>query len=330
MTVIKKIAVLLLLLLMLAVALFSGKQWISINELFASINRLWNGEEYTNLDIILWQIRLPRILTAVIVGASLSIAGSTYQGMFKNPLVSPDILGVSVGASLGAVIAIYFNLSIIGIQLCAFLFGLITVLLVYGIAQLTKRLEPILAMVLSGISISAVLGSAISLVKLLSDPYSQLTTITFWMMGSLTMATMSDLYVVAPIILLCLIPLYLLRWRMNLMSLDDEEVVTLGINIRYLRIIFILIATLITSATVSITGIIGWIGLVIPHLARLWQGPDFRNLLPTSIFLGAAFLLLTDTIARTLFPIEVPLGILTAFIGAPFFIGLLINGKARS
>lgn len=330
MTVIKKIALLLLLLLMLAVALFSGKQWISINELFASINRLWNGGEYTDLDIILWQIRLPRILTAIIVGASLSIAGSTYQGMFKNPLVSPDILGVSVGSSLGAVIAIYFNLSIIGIQIYAFLFGLVTVLLVYAIAQLTKRLEPILAMVLSGISISAVLGSAISLVKLLSDPYSQLTTITFWMMGSLTMATMSDLYIVAPIILLCLIPLYLLRWRMNLMSLDDEEVVTLGINIRYLRIIFILIATLITSATVSITGIIGWIGLVIPHLARLWQGPDFRSLLPTSIGLGAAFLLLTDTIARTLFPIEVPLGILTAFIGAPFFIGLLINGKARS
>lgn len=326
---IKKITPFLILMILLIIAFFSGKQFFSVGEFCSSIQRVITGQKYTDLDIILWQIRLPRILTALLVGASLSVAGSTYQGMFKNPLVSPDILGVSVGASLGAVIAIYFNLSIIGIQMCAFLFGLITVLLVYAIAQLTKRLEPILAMVLAGISISAVLASAISLIKLLADPYSQLTTITFWMMGSLTMATMSDLYVVAPIILICLVPLFLLRWRMNLMSLDDEEISTLGINIRYLRIIFIFIATLITSATVSITGIIGWIGLVIPHLARLWQGPDFRHLLPTSICLGAGFLLVTDTIARSAFPIELPLGILTAFIGAPFFLGLLIKGKTK-
>jgi len=327
---IKKVTIFLILLALIVVAFFCGKQFISINEVWSSIERIVTDKEYTNLDIILWQIRLPRILTALIVGASLAVAGSTYQGMFKNPLVSPDILGVSIGASLGAVIAIYFNYSIVGIQICAFCFGLITVLLVYFVSQLTKRLDPILAMVLAGISISAVLGAAISLIKLLSDPYNQLTTITFWMMGSLTMATISDLYIVAPIILFSLIPLFLLRWRMNLLSLDDEEISALGVNIRYLRIIFILIATLMTSATVSITGVIGWIGLVIPHLARLWRGPDFRSLLPTSIFLGAGFLLLTDTLARSLFPIEVPLGVLTAFIGAPFFLALLIKGKAKS
>ncbi len=312
------------------VAFCVGKLNIPFTDLLSAIAHLFSDQAYSDTDFVLWNIRLPRILTAILVGAALSIAGATYQGMFRNPLVSPDILGVSAGSGLGAVLAIYLGLSVVGVQLFAFVFGLGTVFLVYFISQLVRRLDPILALVLAGIAISALLGAGISLIKLLSDPYSQLTVITFWLMGSLTMATMDDLTIVAPLLFVSMLPLILLRWRMNLLSLDDEEALALGVNIKRLRIIFILSATLMTSAAVSITGLIGWIGLVIPHISRLWIGPDFRKLLPTAMFLGAGFLLLTDTIARTAFPIEIPLGVLTAFIGAPFFLGLLMVGGARS
>ncbi len=314
---------------MLFFAISVGQYAIPLGELLQSIVSLITGKPLTDAEFIIWNIRFPRILTALLVGAALAISGATYQGMFRNPLVSPDILGVSAGSGLGAVVAIYFDLPILGIQLLAFLFGLATVGIVYLVSQLVRRLDPILALVLAGIAISALLGAGISLIKLLSDPYSQLTMITFWLMGSLTMATMSDLYVVGPIFMIGMIPLILLRWRMNLLSLDDEEALALGVNIKLLRLIFIISATMMTSAAVSITGIIGWIGLVIPHIARLLVGPDFRKLLPTSLFIGAGFLILTDTVARTFFPIEIPLSILTAFIGAPFFIGLLIKGGRR-
>lgn len=314
---------------MLFFAISVGQYAIPLGELLQSIVSLITGKPLTDAEFIIWNIRFPRILTALLVGAALAISGATYQGMFRNPLVSPDILGVSAGSGLGAVVAIYFDLPILGIQLLAFLFGLATVGIVYLVSQLVRRLDPILALVLAGIAISALLGAGISLIKLLSDPYSQLTMITFWLMGSLTMATMSDLYVVGPIFIIGMIPLILLRWRMNLLSLDDEEALALGVNIKLLRLIFIISATMMTSAAVSITGIIGWIGLVIPHIARLLVGPDFRKLLPTSLFIGAGFLILTDTVARTFFPIEIPLSILTAFIGAPFFIGLLIKGGRR-
>lgn len=306
-----------------------GQFSVPLNELIGSIVTLLKGAPLSDAEFVIWNIRLPRILTALCVGAALAVAGVTYQGMFRNPLVSPDILGVSAGSGLGAVIAIYFDQSILGIQAFAFIFGLITVGLVYLISQMVRRLDPILALVLAGIAISALLGAGISLIKLLSDPYSQLTMITFWLMGSLTMAKLSDLYIVVPILGVSIVPLILLRWRMNLLSIDDEEALALGINVRRLRIIFIISATLMTSSVVAIAGIIGWIGLVIPHIARLLVGPDFRKLLPTSLFLGAGFLLLTDTVARSMFPIEIPLSILTAFIGAPFFIGLLIKGGRK-
>lgn len=315
-----------LLIVLIILALSIGQSSFSLSQLVKEISALFNNKEMSDQGFILWHIRLPRILTALIVGAALALAGATYQGMFRNPLVSPDILGVSAGSGLGAVIAIYFDLPLIGIQFSAFLFGLGTVTLVYLISQTVRRLDPILALVLAGIAISALLGAGISLIKLLSDPYSQLTMITFWLMGSLTMTTIEDLLLVIPIFLLSLLPLILLRWRMNILSLDDEAALALGINIGRLRLLFIISATLMTSSVVAITGIIGWIGLIIPHVARLLVGPDFRRLLPTSLFLGAGFLIITDTIARSAFPIEMPLSILTAFIGAPFFIGLLIQG----
>lgn len=283
----------------------------------------------TAVDKVLWQIRLPRILAGVFVGASLSVAGAAYQGMFRNPLVSPDILGITAGAGLGAMLAIYLGQPVIVIQLAAFCSGLLTVGLVCLVSQAARFHSPTLALVLSGIAIGALCGAGISLAKILADPYRDLPSMTFWMLGALNSVTLDDLLPTLPVMLAGMLPLALLRWRMNLLSLDDEEAQALGVNVRRTRLLFILSATLMTSASVAITGIIGWVGLVIPHIARLWVGPDFRRLLPASLCLGAGFLVLTDTVARTLFPIEVPLGIITACIGAPFFLGLLIRTGDR-
>ncbi|HDX1108885.1 iron ABC transporter permease [Pasteurella multocida] len=318
-----------LLVLVAISACLIGQYRIAFHDVWQAVLHIAADNPRTDAETVLWNIRLPRIFTAIIVGAALSVAGATYQGMFKNPLVSPDILGVTAGAGLGAVTAIYFGGSLFTIQVVAFLGGLLAVFLVYLISRTAPHHSPTLALVLAGIAIASLLSAGISLLKILSDPYSQLTTITFWLMGGLNMATLNDLALVAPLICASLIPLILLRWRMNLLSLDDEEAETLGINTKRTRLIFILSATLMTSAAVSITGIIGWVGLIIPHIARLWIGADFRRLLPTSLFIGATFLLLTDTIARSIFSIEVPLGIITSLVGAPFFLSLLIQGGKR-
>ncbi len=318
-----------LLVLVAISACLIGQYHIALQDVWQAVLHIAVDNPRTDAETVLWNIRLPRIFTAIIVGAALSVAGATYQGMFKNPLVSPDILGVTAGAGLGAVTAIYFGGSLFTIQVVAFLGGLLAVFLVYLISRTAPHHSPTLALVLAGIAIASLLSAGISLLKILSDPYSQLTTITFWLMGGLNMATLNDLALVAPLICASLIPLILLRWRMNLLSLDDEEAETLGINTKRTRLIFILSATLMTSAAVSITGIIGWVGLIIPHIARLWIGADFRRLLPTSLFIGATFLLFTDTIARSIFSIEVPLGIITSLVGAPFFLSLLIQGGKR-
>ncbi|MFC1202739.1 FecCD family ABC transporter permease [Pasteurella multocida] len=318
-----------LLVLVAISACLIGQYHIALQDVWQAVLHIAADNPRTDAETVLWNIRLPRIFTAIIVGAALSVAGATYQGMFKNPLVSPDILGVTAGAGLGAVTAIYFGGSLFTIQVVAFLGGLLAVFLVYLISRTAPHHSPTLALVLAGIAIASLLSAGISLLKILSDPYSQLTTITFWLMGGLNMATLNDLALVAPLICASLIPLILLRWRMNLLSLDDEEAETLGINTKRTRLIFILSVTLMTSAAVSITGIIGWVGLIIPHIARLWIGADFRRLLPTSLFIGATFLLLTDTIARSIFSIEVPLGIITSLVGAPFFLSLLIQGGKR-
>ncbi len=315
------------LLIAVAVALCVGHYPVSLPTLLGSIVSPQDASD--EVSTVLWNIRLPRVLAAILCGAALSVAGAAYQGMFRNPLVSPDILGVSSGAGLGAVLAIFLSLPMIMVQLFAFAGGLMTVAVVCVVARLARFHSPVLSMVLSGIAIGALVSAGVSLFKILSDPYTQLTTITFWLMGGLNAIVFDDLLNTTPIVLIGLIPLFLLRWRMNLLSLDDEEAETMGVNVKRTRLIFIVCATMITASVVSISGIIGWVGLVIPHIARLWIGPDFSRLLPTSLFIGAAFLVLTDTLARTIAPIEIPLGILTAFIGAPFFISLLIQGGER-
>ena len=275
--------------------------------------------------IVFWQIRLPRILAALLLGAALAGAGTTYQGMFRNPLVSPDILGVAAGAGLGACSAILLGLPILFIQLYAFIGGLLVVAGVWLITRRVQRHDPVLTLVLVGIALGTVCGAGISLIKTLADPYTQLPSITFWLLGGLSTITAHDLWFSAPLIIAGSIPL-LLRWRMNLLTLSDDEARSLGINVSRLRLGLIVCATLITACTVAIAGIIGWIGLVVPHIGRLLSGNNHQQLLPVSMGIGAILLLLTDTLARTLSSTEIPLGILTAFIGAPFFLVLLLRG----
>ena len=277
----------------------------------------------TAMETVIFRVRGPRVLSALAIGATLAAAGSAYQGLFRNPLVSPDILGVSTGAALGATIGIYLSVGVAGIQSLAFALGLAAVAAVYAVGASLRRHDPILVLVLAGIVIGTLLGSCISLLKYLADPYNQLPAITFWLLGSLASITVVDLLSILPGVLVGLVPLWLLRWRMNVMTLSEEEALTLGVDTRRVRLIVITAATLMTAAVVSVSGVIGWIGLLIPHFARLLVGPDFSRLLPAAMLLGAGYLVAVDTLARTIAPLEIPLGVLTAFIGAPFFIWLL-------
>lgn len=315
-----------ILLAVVVLSLCVGQYPMRLADLWLAITQTGSLEAQT----VLWQIRLPRIAAAMLCGAALSAAGATYQGMFRNPLVSPDILGVSAGAGLGAVCAIFGGLSMVWVQLAAFVGGLLTVGCVMLVARLARNNGQVLALVLSGIAVGAIAGSGVALLKILADPYAQLSTITFWLMGGLQGITAADLARTAPLVAIGLLPLVLLRWRMNVLSLGDEEAQALGMHVARTRLCFIAAATLITAVVVSISGIIGWVGLIVPHMARLWVGPNFSRLLPTTVCLGAIFLVLTDTLSRTIASIELPLGILTAFLGAPFFLALLMKGPART
>ncbi|KLO03696.1 peptide ABC transporter substrate-binding protein, partial [Morganella morganii] len=229
------------------------------------------------------------------------------------------------GAGVGAIFGIFAGQSMLTIQLFAFTGGLCVVGLVYSVARLARQHDPVLSLVLVGIAVSALCGSAISLMKILADPYTQLPAMTFWLLGGLSAISPDDIKTTAPLIFAGMVPLLLLRWRMNLLSLSDEEARTLGLNVTLTRLIFIASATLITAGAVSVAGIIGWLGLIVPHITRLLVGANFSHQLPVSLLIGAIMLLLTDTLARTIAPIELPLGILTSAVGAPFFIFLLLQ-----
>jgi iron complex transport system permease protein len=268
-------------------------------------------------------VRGPRVLAAVLVGGALAVAGTAFQGLFRNPLVSPDILGASSGAALGAVLGIFFSLGVIGIESLAFAGGLAAVAAVYVIGSLLQSRDPILVLVLTGVVVGALLGAGVGLVKYLADPYNQLPAMTFWLLGSLAATTVADLLPLIGPVALGTVVLVALRWRLNVMSLPEDEARALGLATGPLRIAIVAAATLVTSASVATSGIIGWVGLVVPHLARALVGPDFPRLIPTAALLGGGYLLFIDTLARTAAPVEIPLGILTAVIGTPFFIWLL-------
>jgi iron complex transport system permease protein len=291
------------------------------------LRRLAGGSATGPADTILFQIRLPRVATALLVGAALAAAGASYQTLFRNPLVSPDILGVSAGAGFGAVLGILLSLPVLAIQGLGFATGLLTVGVVYVLARALRSQNEMLVLVLAGIVVGALAGAGISLVKILADPYNQLPAITFWLLGSLSGIKVADLQIVAPLVLLGLIPLVLLRWRIGVLSLGDDEARALGVNVRLVRGVVIVAATLVTATAVSVSGVIGWIGLVMPHMARLLVGPRFDRVLPASVLMGGTFLVLIDTVARSAARIEIPLGLLTALFGAPVFVWLLARGR---
>ncbi|HJT08599.1 MAG TPA: iron ABC transporter permease, partial [Stellaceae bacterium] len=277
------------------------------------------------VENVIWQVRGPRVVAAALVGAALAIAGTAFQGLFRNPLVSPDILGASSGAALGAVLGIFLSLGVLAIQAMAFAGGLVAVAAVYLIGSAVRARDPVLVLVLAGVVIGALLGAGVGLVKYLADPYNQLPAMTFWLLGSLAAVSALDLVpLLAPVALGTLV-LIALRWRMNVMSLPEEEARALGVPTGPLRIAIVAAATLVTSASVATAGIIGWVGLVVPHIARTLVGPDFARLIPAAALLGGGFLLGIDTLARTAASIEIPLGILTALVGTPFFIWLLAS-----
>lgn len=321
------VAACLMLVLVVVAALSFGQYGVSLAEAFRVVAARLTGSESGQppiVDTVVWNVRLPRVLCGLLVGAALAVSGAVYQGLFRNPLVSPDILGVSAGSSLGAICGI-FSLPVLAVQGLSFAGGLAAVALVYLVGNAARGRDPMLMLVLAGIAIGALLGACISLLKVLADPYNQLPAITFWLLGSLASVTRGDLLSILPVMVMGLIPMVLLRWRMNLMTLDDEEARALGVETGRIRLVLIIAATLMTSAAVSVSGIVGWIGLLVPHLARALVGPDFTRLLPASVLLGAGYLVLMDTLARNAASIEIPLGILTAAVGAPFFLWLLVK-----
>lgn len=280
------------------------------------------------MQTVVFEVRLPRVILAMMVGCSLSISGAVYQCVFKNPMASPNILGTSSGAGLGTALAIIFSFGAVYTQMISFTFGLLAVAITYAIsAKIGRSGNLILVFVLTGILVSTVFQALISLVKYTADPYEKLPAITFWLMGSLSTASKNDILIILVPFLLGIVPLFLMRWRLNILSLGDEDIKCLGIDVRNLRLIVIGCSTLLTASCVSVAGIIGWVGLIVPHIARMLVGSNFIALLPASALIGATYLLLIDDAARGIFKAEIPLSILTALIGAPYFIYLLVKTK---
>jgi len=321
---------LVLLLLGVVLAFSVGRFPISLGELGLALWSKLTGQPSglpPAVDAVIFNIRGPRVLAAILCGAALAVAGAAFQGLFRNPLVSPDILGASSGAALGAISGIFFSLGVLAIQALAFGGGLVAVALVYLIGSSIRSGDIALVLVLTGVVIGSLLGAGVGLLKYLADPYNQLPAMTFWLLGSLAGTDRNDLLPLFGPIAVGTVVLLALRWRMNVMSLPEEEARALGVATGPLRLAIVAAATLVTSASVAAAGIIGWVGLIVPHMARFLVGPEFGRLVPTAALLGGGYLLLIDTLARSAAQVEIPLGILTAVIGTPVFIWLLVSAR---
>ena len=279
-------------------------------------------------ETVLFNVRLPRVLMGAIIGGGLACAGAAYQGIFQNPLVSPDILGASNGAAFGAALGLFFSVGYSGVSLSAFFFGLSAVSAVLLINRKIK-LNITLGLILTGIMIGSIFNAGVSFIKLVADPTDVLPAITYWLMGSLASIRVQDVLFAGPIIIIGIIPVMLWRWQINVLTLGDDEARTLGVNANAVRTVIIVSSTLITAAAVSVSGLIGWVGLVIPHFARMIVGDDYRVMLPASVLLGGSFMVIVDNFARMLASHEIPIGILTAFVGAPFFLYLILKEGSR-
>ena len=323
------LAAVLILLATVLVGLGAGRMAISPSDVLGILAQQVSGaaSSYPKAFVLtVVNIRLPRVVAALLVGSALAISGAAYQGLFKNPMVSPDILGASAGASFGACLGILLSASNHVVQLTAFAAGFAAVSITYASARhLGRGANQTLLLVLCGLIVGTLFQAFVSLIKYTADPDTKLPEITYWLMGSIAKVTWDDLKVFMLPYILGAVPLLLLRWRLNTLSFGDMEAESLGVNVAVLRAVFILCATLLTSAVVAIAGIVGWVGLIIPHLVRFVFGPDNRFVLPISLVIGGAFMILVDTACRSLMASEIPLGILTSVIGAPFFFIVLLR-----
>lgn len=301
-----------------------GRYPVSLSDIFKLILhdfKILPSDIEEKTRIIIYNIRLPRIFLASLVGMALASSGAVYQGVFQNPMASPDILGATSGAAFGASLAILLDLNSLCIIAFAFIFSICSVALAWILSEKAKG-RKILNLVLAGMMVSSLLGAGTSYIKLVSDPSRQLQEITFWLMGSLTGANKIQTLFAFIVICLAWVPLYLVRWRINILSLGEEEARVLGMNTTMFRLLCIALSTILIAASVSVSGMISWVGLIIPHFCRKIVGSNFRDLFPASALLGAIFLLLVDNVSRNLLQVEIPIGILTALIGAPFFMYL--------
>lgn len=306
---------------------YGQSPWETIKVLFSRIlpiERTWDD----GVERVVFLVRLPRIAAAILVGAALAISGMTYQGIFKNPLVSPDLLGVSSGASVGAALAILFGLSAAAIQVGALAGGLSAVFLTVTIPKLMRN-SSTLILVLAGIIVQGFMSAVMGLLKYVADPESQLAEITYWQMGRISNTSSQDILAVLPAMTIAAAFLLALRWRINILSLGDAEAESLGVNLRVIRGMAVLCSTVLTACAVCISGVVSWIGLIIPHMCRMAVGPDNTRTMPISLLAGASFLLAVDTLARTVSSTEIPLSIITGFIGAPLYAWLLFHQRVK-
>ena len=327
----KALPLLLLPALFILVSLCIGRYPVSLSKVIEILINGISGNIDAANDLyrnIIWEIRLPRAILGALVGGALGISGASLQGLFKNPLVSPGILGVSSGAGFGASVAILIFGATAVVYPFALGFGILAVFLSYLIGR-TYNTAPTIMLVLGGVIVSSIFAALISFAKYVADPYEQLPSIVFWMMGSLANAGYKDIITAGPVIIAGSLGIYLIRWRINVLSMGDKEARTLGIDTRIAKGIIVISATLATAGAVCVSGTIGWVGLIIPHIGRMLVGNDNRILIPVSFSLGACFLILVDNISRSITGSEIPLGILTSLIGGPFFIYLLKKTKAK-
>jgi iron complex transport system permease protein len=309
-----------LLIAALFVSLSLGRYPIPLSAL---VSRLFGRPfDSARVEAVLFNVRLPRVLMACLVGTSLAAAGASYQGVFQNPLAAPDILGASSGAATGATLAILLRLPGYMVTVFAFCASLVTIAAVMLVGERTRG-RKIIGLILAGLMISSLHSAANSFMKLIADPNDVLPEIVYWLMGSLAKTKPDDVSFVILPMALGLIPLLVFRWRINILTLSEEEAQSLGVNTRRLRALVIICGTLVTAAAVSVSGVIGWAGLIIPHLARRIAGNNYQDLMPVSMLTGALFLLVIDNVSRNLFATEIPLGILTSLAGAPFFLWLI-------
>ena len=288
------------------------------------ITQTWTDAEQN----VVLLVRLPRVLLALLVGGGLAIGGAALQATFRNPLVSPEIIGVSSGASFGGALALFLGLGELSLVGGAFGFGLVALALVFAVT-LTRGAAPILMIVLAGVVTGSFFAALVSLTTYIADPYNQLPAIVFWLLGSVATATYHKVLLAAVPVLVGTLIVVLLRWRVNVLSLGDEDAAALGMRPARVRWVLLCAVSLIVAGAVAVSGVVSWVGLVVPHLARMWVGPDHRVLLPVTFLMGAAYLILIDTLARTLTAGEIPLGVLTAMVGAPTFFVLLRRNRHR-